>query len=322
MGNLVGCVCGGGIHWLRAWGGLVSLRRATDTTQFVLFPGGQRRAMYNDRNDDVTQWPKLSAERERVDDFMPREVVRSCRHGLLWMTLILMIGGCIGLGWWMQNAVQRLERQLVATQNSFSRISEENTSQVRELSSRVAALKVTAADTSVDGLQTRLQHLEQQLMGLSRGAPLLDSQQQLLETRQVAIHQQLEALVARLEALAEGSQAHQALLERLNQQMDQLEETQIKLQAVQDMEIQDRAQLTVQLEQLSQLARTDKTNFQRLEQDLLAIRSQLERLVPPPTNTKASISVQEFDLFRAQATRQITALQGQIANLQAQIDKR
>jgi chromosome segregation ATPase len=54
----------------------------------------------------------------------------------------------------------------------------------------------------------------------------------------------------------------------------------------------------------------------RLEQDLLVLRSELDNRPAPKSNTA------EFDAFRAQMTRNISTLQGQIQNLQQQIDAR
>ncbi|HCJ28220.1 MAG TPA: ATPase, partial [Pseudomonas sp.] len=56
----------------------------------------------------------------------------------------------------------------------------------------------------------------------------------------------------------------------------------------------------------------------RLEQDVLILRSELDNrpAATPGVNTS------EFDSFRAQVTRTINGLQGQVANLQQQIDRR
>ena len=56
----------------------------------------------------------------------------------------------------------------------------------------------------------------------------------------------------------------------------------------------------------------------RLEQDIPVLRSELENRPAPASNTNTA----EFDSFRARVTRTINAMQGQIANLQGQIDGR
>jgi hypothetical protein len=54
----------------------------------------------------------------------------------------------------------------------------------------------------------------------------------------------------------------------------------------------------------------------RLEQDILVLKGDLE------TRPAASSNTAEFDAFRAQMTRNISALQAQVQNLQQQIDAR
>ncbi|HBM08938.1 MAG TPA: ATPase, partial [Pseudomonas sp.] len=56
----------------------------------------------------------------------------------------------------------------------------------------------------------------------------------------------------------------------------------------------------------------------RLEQDVLILRSEVDNR---PAATPGVVT-SEFDAFRAQMTRSINTLQGQIANLQQQIDQR
>ena len=56
--------------------------------------------------------------------------------------------------------------------------------------------------------------------------------------------------------------------------------------------------------------------IQRLEQDLLVLKSELETR---PAAAPAQGSTAEFDLFRGQVTRNINTLQSQIQNLQKQI---
>lgn len=278
--------------------------------------------MRNDSDDDLNPLLRVRAERRSFEGGAHEPESRApCSHGFLWVVLVLLVlGGGFG-AWWTHAMFKRVEQQLVATQNSFARISEETSHQIRDLTTRFAALRAQTPEAHQEALQTRVQQLEQ----VTRGTPLLDSQQQLLEHRQTQTDQSLSEQTAALSSLTEQLQAQQAVLARLEHQLDQVEETQIKQGAVQDAQIQDDARLSVQLERLEELARADKANAQRVEQDLVTARAQLERLSSPspaPTKGSTAVSIPEFDLYRAQTTRQITTLQGQIANLQMQLDRR
>lgn len=57
--------------------------------------------------------------------------------------------------------------------------------------------------------------------------------------------------------------------------------------------------------------------IQRLEQDLIVLKSELE--TRPAAAPAQGANTAEFDLFRGQVTRNINTLQSQIQNLQKQI---
>ena len=60
--------------------------------------------------------------------------------------------------------------------------------------------------------------------------------------------------------------------------------------------------------------------IQGLEQDILVLKSQIDNR--PAAAASGGASVQEFDAFRAQTTRNLNTLQSQIQNLQQQINAR
>ena len=59
--------------------------------------------------------------------------------------------------------------------------------------------------------------------------------------------------------------------------------------------------------------------IQRLEQDLIVLKSELETRPAAPAAPAQGANTAEFDLFRGQVTRNINTLQSQIQNLQKQI---
>lgn len=59
--------------------------------------------------------------------------------------------------------------------------------------------------------------------------------------------------------------------------------------------------------------------IESLEQDVLVLKSQIDNR---PAPSAGGASVQEFDAFRSQVTRNLNTLQSQIQNLQQQINAR
>lgn len=282
--------------------------------------------MRNDAFDQPGTLPILTAGRERIADYAPPGYAESSSVGqvLLWLLVLVLLGALAGLTWWAQAEIHTLERQLVATQESFAHVGEDASSRLRELSSKLAAFEATPAH-DVQQLKARLTQLEQQLAGLSRGTPLLDSQQQLLSTRQEDQQRRLDEHASRLDSLNAAQQSLQTQLTTLHEQAGLLSAGQAQLSAAQEDQAQRHAaSLAILSEQLESLKRQspDSAPIKRLEQELLVLRTELERPTAPVPAPKSAASTQEFDLFRAQTTRHITALQGQIANLQAQLDKR
>jgi len=62
-----------------------------------------------------------------------------------------------------------------------------------------------------------------------------------------------------------------------------------------------------------------KAAIESLEQDMLVLKSQADNR---PAAAAGGASVQEFDAFRGQTTRNFNTLQSQIQNLQQQINAR
>ncbi|MNI98817.1 hypothetical protein D3C73_1577390 [compost metagenome] len=63
-----------------------------------------------------------------------------------------------------------------------------------------------------------------------------------------------------------------------------------------------------------------KAAIESLEQDVLVLKSQVDNR--PAAAAASGASVQEFDAFRGQTTRNFNTLQSQIQNLQQQINAR
>ena len=299
--------------------------------------------MRNDAHDELDDIPSLTATRERpypepeleplhkpADSSLAPERVRKKRRSAnvapLWSMIVLLCGALLALGWWGKGQIERLEAQLVATQDSFARISEEAAGRLQDISGKMVATESNAT-TESEALKLRIKQLEGQVLELLEQQRALATQQQSLAGRQGNHDQRLEEQAGRVEALAAEVGKHQAATATLTQRLEGLGSEQASLNTALN-------ELKGSLDGLgglpARIAALDKDiaalkrqgdpaqAISRLEQDVLVLRSELDnRPAPQP-----GMNTAEFDAFRAQMTRSVNTLQSQIANLQEQIDRR
>ena len=195
-----------------------------------------------------------------------------------------------------------MEQQLVATQESFARISEDAAGRLQDISGKVVATESNVTGEN-EALKLRLKQLENKLAEQGK-------QQQTLVAQQGAQGKRVEQLAGELKTLA-------AAAGQVETQLKALDAGQVALKAGQV----ELGKLDGQLQSLvSDVAVLKKQGnptqaIGRLEQDLLVLRSELD-------NRQGQNSTAEFDAFRAQMTRNISTLQSQVQNLQQQINAR
>lgn len=298
--------------------------------------------MRNDANDELEHIPSLTATREkpyptpeleplpRLADERPaaeRSRPKSrTRTAPLWITIVLLSAALMGLGWWANGHVERLEAQLVATQESFARISEDAAGRLQDISGKIVATE-SSVTTEGEALKLRIKQLEQQVIELTEQLRAVTTQQESLVGRQSNHDQRLEEQAGRIQALATDGSKQQAAAATLTQGLEQLSREQARLKGEQDAlksSHEGFAKLPERFEAIDREIATLKRQgdvgqaVSRLEQELLVLRSELDNrpAATPGVNTA------EFDAFRAQVTRNINTLQSQIANLQEQISGR
>lgn len=298
--------------------------RATDDDRFGAQPGDGR----------GVEPPLVRAVREPTP--------RRQRNGALWAICLSLLIALIGLGYWSHEQQSRLQRQLVATQESFARISEEAAGRLQDISGKVTATESTLSQSERQRIE-QLSKLEQAVAQLTAAQ---QTQQQTLEQQQknaraeqqrlqqqlqqaaAAREQELTALQQRTEALAEQLQRQQQEGAELREQLaaassarDSLNAELLELQ----QQVQGLAGLEQQLaEQGTQLAR-QRGELQALmeaarpsaQQEMLALRGELDQRLD-----SLDEAVQAIDSFRVQANRNISTLQNQLGNLQQQLDQR
>lgn len=320
--------------------------------------------MRNDAHDDSDGLAKLNTERIEpklsttdADELpfldspltapaQPTAASSNKAVGALSALTLAILCSTAAFGWWSMQRIELLEQQLIATQDSFSKISE-------DAAGRISAItgQFTATESSVLG---DLQALTQRLTTLESNAIEAHKQQQISLTAQAAdlstlntellgidertqrlntrINQHDKMLTQHSNRLTEQSSVlHKTLTEqqeRLSQFEHTVDNNQQLLSQLQH-ELDNHQQQLVQLDsfntqlqslttQLTQLKNNSNNNdaIQRLQQDLLIVRSELEQRPAPVANSQKGPSLADFDAYRAQTNRTISTLQEQVRNLQ------
>ncbi|HEX8596063.1 MAG TPA: ATPase [Pseudomonas sp.] len=282
--------------------------------------------MRNDPYDDVDDVPNLSAK-DDDDDFAPTNgarkrttvysrdtpvvKVKAPSTGPLWAIIGALIIAFCGLGWWSFQQISLMEQQLVATQESFARISEEAAGRLQDISGKVVATESVVVDGVA--LKQRIKLLEDQLADQ-------DKQQEGVTGQQSALEKRLEQMTAQT---AQQQSATAQLGEQLKTVTTELATLKA---AIPDSKAAqgDQEKIDAQLKSLNaDVAALKKQGnpsaaIERLEQDLIVLKSEQENRPAP----SAGGNTAEFDSFRAQVTRNINTLTSQIQTLSQQLNAR
>ncbi|WP_439887649.1 ATPase [Pseudomonas sp. MBLB4123] len=281
--------------------------------------------MRNDAHDELDHVPSLTPERDR-DEFEADhpEPARTPAYGRgaaaapakgagtgpLWALVGALTIALGGLAWWSFQQISLMEQQLVATQESFARISEEAAGRIQDISGKVVATESTVT-TGSEALKLQVKQLESRLAELNK-------QQQGVAGQSSGQDKRLEQLAAELKSQQGATGQYDAALKKLGGEQAALKAELASLKGAQNGLGKLEGQLKSLNEEVAALKKIGNPNqaIARLEQDILVLKSDLENRPAPKSNTA------EFDAFRAQMTRNISTLQAQIQNLQAQIDAR
>ncbi|WXL24961.1 ATPase [Ectopseudomonas mendocina] len=284
--------------------------------------------MRNDQRDEFDNVPSLRADvRDRDFVEQPYETtphapsyaaaatdVRSASTGPLWALIGALLIGLGGLGWWSFQQIRLMEQQLVATQESFARISEEAAGRIQDISGKVVATE-TSVNTGSEALKLQVRQLESKAAELSRLLQGTATAQRDAATR-------VEQLTADLKARQTENEKLAAQLSKFETEQAQLKTEQANLKSAVAGQAKADEKIAALRSDVDALKKQGNPNqaVARLEQDLLVLRSELDNRATSPAGNTASTA--EFDAFRAQMTRNINALQAQVQNLQKQIDER
>jgi chromosome segregation ATPase len=283
-------------------------------------------SMRNDANDDFDDVPSLRADTLDDDDFPttarttvhsrtpPVVKVKSASTGPLWALVGALFIAFIGLAWWSFQQISLMEQQLVATQESFARISEEAAGRLQDISGKVVASQSNVSSDSealklqIKQLQTQLQDQSKQQQGVAGQATDLDkrlAQMTAQTTEQQNANTQLQAQVKALSAELASVKSAPADTSKVDTQLKGID-AQFKSLG---------ADITALKKQGNPSAAVE-----RLEQEIIVLKSEQDNR--PAGAQGGGGNTAEFDAFRGQMTRTINTLQAQIQNLQQQLNAR
>ncbi|HJR32577.1 MAG TPA: ATPase [Pseudomonas sp.] len=284
--------------------------------------------MRNDANDDFDV-PSLRADSLDDDDFpttartsvhsrtAPVVKVKGPSTGPLWALVGALFFAFAGLAWWSFQQISLMEQQLVATQESFARISEEAAGRLQDISGKVVASQSTV-NTGSEALKLQIKQLEGKLQDQSKQ---LESKLQDQSKQQQGVLGQTSDLDKRLAQMTTQATEQQAANAQLQAQVKALSGELAALKSAPADTSKVDAQLKSLGADIAALKRQGNPSaaIERLEQDMIVLKSQQDNR---PAAAQGGGNTAEFDAFRGQVTRNINTLQAQIQNLQQQLHTR
>ncbi|MEX5547912.1 ATPase [Pseudomonas pergaminensis] len=271
--------------------------------------------MRNDAKDDFDNVPSLRADVGDDDDFEPSPAtsvrsrttkvvkVKSASTGPLWALIGALLIAFAGLAWWSFQQISLMGQQLVATQESFARISEEAAGRLQDISGKVVASEASVNNGS-EALKLQIKQLESQLLEQGK--------------QQIGVAGQATELDKRLAQMTASTTELSNANSKLQGQVQALTDAVATLKAAQgdagkrDTEIKE---LTADVAALKKQGNPSAA-IARIEQDLVVLKSAQDN---QPANSDAPTN-KEFDVFRIQTTRNITTLQSQVQTLNQQLN--
>ncbi|KZN20264.1 ATPase [Pseudomonas fluorescens] len=285
--------------------------------------------MRNDANDDFDDVPSLRASSLDDDDFpttartsvhsrtTPVVKVKGPSTGPLWALVGALFFAFAGLAWWSFQQISLMEQQLVATQESFARISEEAAGRLQDISGKVVASQ-SNVNTGSEALKLQIKQLEGKLQDQSKQ---LESKLQDQSKQQQGVLGQTSELDKRLAQMTAQATEQQTANAQLQAQVKALSGELAALKNASDDTSKFDAQLKSLGADITALKRQGNPSaaIERLEQDMIVLKSQQDNR---PAAAQGGTNTAEFDAFRGQVTRNINTLQAQIQNLQQQLRNR
>jgi chromosome segregation ATPase len=213
-----------------------------------------------------------------------------------------------------------MEQQLVATQESFARISEEAAGRLQDISGKVVASQTNVSSDS-EALKLQIKQLESRLQDQSTQQQGVVGQTSELDKRLAQMTAQTSDLDKRLAQISAQGTEQQTANTQLQAQVKALSGELAALKSAPAATDKIDAQLKSLSADIAALKKQGNPSaaIERLEQDMIVLKSEQDNR---PAAAPASSNTAEFDAFRSSVTRNINTLQAQIQNLQQQLRAR
>lgn len=252
--------------------------------------------------------------------------------GMLSALTLAIFCATAAFGWWSMQRMQLLEQQLVATQNSFSKISEDAAGRINAITGKVSATESSVLSGN-EALKLRLNnfensavetHKQQQIHLDEHRAHLtkLNAELKTLTERNTSLN---KTITEQKSALAQQGNTLSALQTDLSKKIDSQQQQLLAIDGTLKTNQQQLLQLDefkTRLKSIStelaavQKNTSSKDDITRIQQDILILRSELEQRPSAAPASNSGPSLADFDAYRVQTHRTITALQEQVRNLQ------
>ncbi|WP_433588539.1 ATPase [Pseudomonas koreensis] len=282
-------------------------------------------SMRNDANDDFDDVPSLRADTFDDDDIPPTArtsvhsrtppvvKVKAASTGPLWALVGALFFAFIGLAWWSFQQISLMEQQLVATQESFARISEEAAGRLQDISGKVVASQSNVNSDS-EALKLQIKQLETQLLDQSK-------QQQGVVGQTSDLDKRLAQMTAQTTEQQNANSQLQAQVKALSAELATLKSAPADTGKFDAQLKSYDAQLKSLGADITALKKQGNPSaaLERLEQEIVVLKSEQDNR---PATPQSGGNTAEFDAFRGQMTRNLNTLQAQIQNLQQQINAR
>ncbi|MBK5527894.1 ATPase [Pseudomonas sp. TH06] len=282
-------------------------------------------SMRNDAHDDFDDVPSLRADTFDDDDIPttsrtsvhsrtpPVVKVKAASTGPLWALVGALFFAFIGLAWWSFQQISLMEQQLVATQESFARISEEAAGRLQDISGKVVASQSNVTSDS-EALKLQIKQLEGKLLDQSK-------QQQGVAGQASDLDKRLAQMTAQTTEQQNANTQLQAQVKALSAELATVKSTPADTSKV-DAQLKGfDAQFKSLGADIAALKKQGNPSaaIDRLEQEIVVLKSEQDNR---PAAPQGGGNTAEFDAFRGQMTRNLNTLQAQIQNLQQQINAR
>lgn len=279
--------------------------------------------MRNDTFDEFDDVPHLSTDAADRDEFghhprrvvepsgrpLPSSVKRGGGTGALWALVAAMAIALAGVGWWSHQQLLLMEQQLIATQESFAKISEEAAGRLDDIRGKFVANESNGMSDR-EALKLQVKQLQGRLAEQAKAQQISLSEFDGAQGKRLA--QISDDLKAQQESAAQ-------LVAQLDAKLKTISDEQAKFKNMQA----DLAAANQQIQALNtEIANLKKDGSQSkaiksLQDDLFVLRSEVDG-----RQGQANSDTKEFDVFRIQVMRNINTLQQQMQNLQQQISTR